>query len=330
MPFLYPGWFRVWWPAFGRGALRILTARRGRNLVGVVPMQLRHGAWRGLTNAHTPAFDLLARDDTALGALAGALLALGVREVAVAPLYAGCRSLRALEEAARLSGYRTVVRPGGRAPCLRLVGTLAEHERSLSRNLRHDVERRLRRLCESGAVSVQVSDGNERLHDLLDEGFAVEQRSWKGRRGTAIASDEQTRLFYVALARWAASRGWLRLAFLRLDGQPIAFQLDLEVAPSYYSLKIGYDPRYEHFSPGKLLAYMMVARSLVAGLSVYELLGADEPWKYRWTADGRDSVAFRAFSPSPAGRLAASAFLYARPLARQIPFATRLATVVRR
>jgi CelD/BcsL family acetyltransferase involved in cellulose biosynthesis len=223
-----------------------------------------------------------------------------------------------------------MLQPAARAPFLRLASGVAAHEQSLSRNLRHDVERRLRRLCEVGVVSVHVADGSERLEELLDEGFRVEQLSWKGTQRTAIASRGRTSRFYRELARWAASAGSLRLAFLRLDGRPIAFQFDLEMEPTYYSLKIGYDPEYERFSPGKLLAYTMVSRAVARGFAVYDLLGTDDSWKYRWTEDVHERVVFRAFSHSAAGRIASSTFLYARPLVRRMPFSGRVAAVLRR
>jgi CelD/BcsL family acetyltransferase involved in cellulose biosynthesis len=329
-PFLYPGWFQAWWSAFGAGALRLVTARRDDRLVGVVPMQARRGAWRSPTNAHSPGFDLLALDAKSLTVLSEALLAESVRELHVGPLDATGTALRALGEAARSRGYRTFVRPAGRAPYLRLAGDLRTHESSLSRNLRHDVERRLRRLCEAGVVSVQVSDGSACIDDLLEEGLRVEALGWKGRHGTAIAARAETTRFYTRLARWAAAVGWLRLAFLRLDGRAIAFQFDLELRSGYYSLKIGYDPEFERFSPGKLLAYMMVSRAVGSGLEVYELLGREEPWKARWTELARDQVVFRAFSPSLAGRLASSTFAYGRPLVRKVPFASRVAAGLRR
>jgi CelD/BcsL family acetyltransferase involved in cellulose biosynthesis len=329
-PFMYPGWFRAWWSAFGVGTLRVVTVRRDGQLVGLVPMQARRGAWAALTNAHTPAFDLLALGGDAMNVLAQGLVSTGRRELAIAPLEEDGAAVRALRDATDASGYRSVVRPAGRAPYLRLATELAAHERSVSRNLRHDIDRRLRRLCESGVVCVEVADGSERLDELLEEGFRVEWLGWKGREGTAIASSHRTAQFYGAVARWAASVGWLRLPFLRLDGRAIAFQLDFELPPSYYSLKIGYDPAYERFSPGKLLAYTMVSRAISRGLSTYELLGKDEPWKYRWTDERHERIAFRAFSPSPAGRVASSVFLYGRPLARRVPFAARIAAAVRR
>jgi CelD/BcsL family acetyltransferase involved in cellulose biosynthesis len=329
-PFVRPGWIDAWRRSFGRGALRIFIVKRRDRLVGLAPLERRAGRLRSPTNEHTPEFDVLALDDEAQRALVESLFADGARTVILRGMDARSRSSEAVHGGAGAAGYRAVVRPLGRAPYIRGGRSLADHERSLSRNLRHDVERRLRRLCEAGSVSVQLADGREGLDELLDEGFGVERAGWKGGERTAIASDPRTRRFYADVAHWAASRGWLRLAFLRLDRRAIAFQFDLQVDRTYYSLKIGYDAEYERFSPGKLLAYTMISRAVVAGLSSYELLGTDEPWKHRWTQDARERVALHAFAPSPAGLLSWSAHVHGRPLARRIPLAPRIAAALRR
>jgi CelD/BcsL family acetyltransferase involved in cellulose biosynthesis len=329
-PFVRPGWIWAWRSAFGRGALRILVVRRSGQLVGLVPLERRGRALRSPTNAHTPAFDFLALDDEVARALAQAIFAAGATIVVVERLDADGDGLAALRIAAQEAGYRELTLPLARSPYVRGERSLAQHERSLSRNLRHDVDRRLRRLCELGAVSVHVADGREHLDELLEEGFEVERLGWKGAAGTAITSQEQTRRFYADVARWAASTGSLRLAFLRLDGSTIAFQFDLETDETYYSLKIGYDPEYERFSPGKLLAYTMVSRAVSFGLGTYELLGKEEPWKHRWTDTSRERVAFHAFARSPAGFLSWSTMAHARPLARRVPLAARLAAAMRR
>jgi len=329
-PYLYPGWHRAWRTAFAGGALRVLAARRAGRLVGVLPMEVRRGGWRAPTNAHSPGFDILALDDEAASVLAAALFEERPRHLTIRPVDADGRALQALAAAAAAHGYMTLAHPSGRAPHLRLARDLRTHERALSRNLRHDVERRLRRLCETGSVSIEIANGRTGLEDLLREGFGVEAESWKGRRGTAIAAHNDTTRFYRDLAQWAADAGWLRLAFLRLDGRAIAFQFDLESGSRYYSLKIGYDPAFERFSPGKLLVYTMIARGVARGFRTYELLGTEEPWKERWTDLSRAQVSFRAFSPSTTGRLAASTFVQGKRIARRMPIAERLASALRR
>jgi CelD/BcsL family acetyltransferase involved in cellulose biosynthesis len=240
------------------------------------------------------------------------------------------RGLNALHSAAAQSGHRQIVTVEGRAPYIRCSSSLAAHRASLSTNLRHDTDRRLRRLSETGAVSIQVASDGMFLDSLLEEAFAVEELGWKGARGTAIASQDELRQFYTEIARWASARGWLRLAFLRLDGRAIAMQFDLEASRTYYSLKIGYDPAYERFAPGKLLAVAMVARAVATGADTYELLGKDEEWKYRFTRTFHERVAFSSFPRSPGGLLSWSASTYGLPIARRIPLAARVRDVVRR
>jgi CelD/BcsL family acetyltransferase involved in cellulose biosynthesis len=328
-PFIHPGWIRSWWSAFGRGDLQVFVLRREGRLVGLLPMQSRHGSLRSPSNAHTPVFDLLAADERVARVLADHVFASGAREITIGPLDAGGRALEVLRSAADAARYRTLVQPVLRAPYIRGGMSLSAYRRSLSANLRHDAERRLRRLCEAGAVSIEIADGGERLDLLLDEGFGVEGSGWKGATGTAVASRPATRRFYSEVARWAATLGWLRLAFLRFNEQPIAFQFDLELARTYYSLKIGYDPAFERFSPGKLLAHAMVARAIALGMESYELLGTDEPWKYRWGVSVRERVALRCFAHSPSGFVAWSSEMYGRRLARRLPLARRVAAAWR-
>ena len=59
-PFLRPGWFSVWWRAFGSGQLMVLAVRREGELAGVLPLARHRGALESLANYHTPAFGLLA------------------------------------------------------------------------------------------------------------------------------------------------------------------------------------------------------------------------------------------------------------------------------
>jgi CelD/BcsL family acetyltransferase involved in cellulose biosynthesis len=329
-PFVRPGWIRAWWGSFGRGELRVLAARRDGALVGVLPLSLRHGVLYSPTNEHTPAFDLVAVDDAAVRAVADALFGAHIRTVRLGRLAGDGAGRSGLETSSAQAGYRMAVTPVARAPYITCALTLEDHEHELSRNLRHDVQRRLRRLCEQGAVTIEVTDGGTNLAGLLDEGFRVEALSWKAAEGTAIASDARTRAFYDAVARWAAASGWLRLAFLRLDGRAIAFQFDLEVDTTYYSLKIGYDPAFDRYSPGKLLAYAMVARAVSTGLATYELLGMEEPWKDRWTSNFREYVRLEAYTRSPAGAASWAVAIHGRRLARRIPLASRVAAALRR
>lgn len=73
-PFLYPGWFRGWWTAFGEGTLEVVVARRDGELAGVAPLYRAGPELRSASNWHTPEFAPVAVDDDAAAALAHALV----------------------------------------------------------------------------------------------------------------------------------------------------------------------------------------------------------------------------------------------------------------
>ena len=152
-------------------------------------------------------------------------------------------------------------------------------------------------------MSFHIEDGGRDLDALLAEGFSIEGSGWKERRGTAIASQERTRRHYTEIARWAARRGSLRLAFLRLDGRPVAFQFALEENRRYYFVKGGYATEYARFAVGKLLVRFTLEYAFSRHLDSYEFLGAADLWKLEWTDTVRERVLFEAFTRSPAGLL---------------------------
>ena len=159
-------------------------------------------------------------------------------------------------------------------------------------------------MADQGKVSVDEADGSERLDVLLREAFELEAKGWKGARGTAIRSSAETRRFYTEVAAVAADRGWLRLHFLRLDGQSVAFTISLEYDRVQYLLKSGYDPDFARFAPGQQLLHETVRRAFAMELRRIEFGGAAEPYKMVWTDTTRERGETQAFAPGPAGRLA--------------------------
>ena len=326
-PFLRPGWIAVWSAAFAPGSLMVVAVRRQGELVGVVPLSRRHGALRSASNEHSPEFGFLAVDGDVAATLARAVFAERATTVRLDFVDPNDGGLEQCRQTARHVGYRSVERLRLRSPYLAIENDLSAHARP---GTRREAERRLRRLADAGSVTLEVADGSERLDGLLAEGFEVEASGWKGEQGTAIAGSSETRAFYTGVARWAAERGWLRLAFLRLDTRALAFVFGLEAEGVFYSLKSGFDPAFRRFGPGGVLRYQLLRRAFSAGLSRYEFLGDAEPSKLEWTAAYRPRVAFRAFAPSPSGLLRWTVHAHAYPLAKRVPLASRLRRGFRR
>jgi CelD/BcsL family acetyltransferase involved in cellulose biosynthesis len=317
-PFLRPGWTEAWNDAFGRGRLELVTARRDGRLVGLLPVQRRRSIVLSPTNWHTPLFGVLAEDDQARADLAGRLFDGGGSRIDLSMLDAADPALEALHATASRVRYRVVRRTITQPPYLPLEGSFEDYRAQLSRGLRREVGRHLRRLGEHGAVEFAFERGAERLDTLLDEGFAIEGSGWKARSGTAIVSRPETDRFYRGVARWAAARGALVLAFLRLEGRPLAFDMCIEEGGVCYVLKGGFDADFRRFAPGTLLTHASIERAYAEGLASYELLGTADSYKLAWTRAVHERVRFQAFSPSPAGQISRLAWTRGRALAKRV------------
>jgi CelD/BcsL family acetyltransferase involved in cellulose biosynthesis len=316
VPWARPGWFRAWYGAFAPDTGHVLTLRRRGTLVGVAPITSQRGIVGSASNWHTPEFSLVG-ESGALEQLASAVVARRPHRIAFRFVAADDPGTQAVRSAAERAGYTIQERTLEQSPYIETDGDWDAYRSERNSKLLRELGRRRRRLEGEGRFAFEVHDGSERLEELLAEGFQVEAAGWKATAGSAIVSQPATRLFYSEVGRWAAARGWLRLAFLRLDSKPLAFDFAVEHDGVHYLLKTGFDPDYRRFAPGTLLRHEMIARVFGEGLRSYEFLGRDEPWKLEWTNDVRQRALLQAFAPTPRGRLERVAFVYGRPLVKR-------------
>lgn len=313
-PFLWPGWIDAWWRAFGAGQLRILAVYEDGCLTGVLPLRRFLGAASSTTNHDTPLFGFLAANEPAAGQLVRALFSQTPRRIDLSflsPTDAGVSLTRA---AAKVAGYWVLSESSRAAPYVTINGDWEAYEGGLRRKFRSELRRRRRRLEEEGQLTLQVSDGTERLDELLEEGFRIEGSGWKGAYGTSVRSQPASRRFYTEVAHWASERGWLRLAFLRLDGRAVAFDYCLEHNKVHYLLKTGYDPTYAKFAPGMIMRHSMLSRAFAEGMATYDFLGlgSDSAWKREWTDALQERLFLRMFAPTALGLLDRAIFVSGR------------------
>jgi CelD/BcsL family acetyltransferase involved in cellulose biosynthesis len=278
-------------------------------------MEERRGALRAPVNWHSPLFGPLAADREAESELLERLFRQPHASIKLNVLTGGREGLAPFIAAAREQQRLVLSRTILRSPFIDLRGSFADYERGLSRNRRRSLGSGRRRLDRSGTVRFEVHDGSERLDELLDELLQVESSGWKGRSGTAIASRPETRRFYTEIARWAAERGWLRLAFLRLGDRAVACDYALEHNGVWYTLKAGYDEQLSSVGPGAILLREEIAHCFRSGLSRIELLGSEDPFKLSWTDRRAERTWLAAFRRDPTG-LAGWSLTGARQAAR--------------
>jgi CelD/BcsL family acetyltransferase involved in cellulose biosynthesis len=322
-PFVRPEHAQLHRRAFGGGRLRVVTAERDGDLVGLLPLHAVRGSWRSLTNWHTPHNELLIADDDAVQAVLWLLARRGPVRTELRFLLDD--DLARLESAAdrlgRIGVHHRVVE---RSPCIPMDGRdHATYHAGLRKRFRAELRRRRRRLEEQGEVRFAVHDGTQGLDGLLRRGFAVEASGWKGQAGSAMASEPDTLAYYRGLARWTAANGWLELAFLEVGGRDVAFALGISADGGYQLIKSGYDPAWRAYSPGQLLRGELIRRAFDRRLDLFDFGGDATPAKLEWTDLVRRTSVVELRPDTVGGRTSLLLEQRLRPMAKRLEAAVR-------
>jgi CelD/BcsL family acetyltransferase involved in cellulose biosynthesis len=309
VPFATHGWLSAWLDAFAPAAAPLVLVARAADGAALGMAAFLEERRRGVVRLVAPANDHSCRVEWALGPDPGS---------AVAALWGHLRDRVAwdvlllrdlprdgptsslLEPLARADGHLTGRWESLRTPRIPLRGVPAEERTDA--HFRANLRRRARRLHELGAVAVERAGSPDEADAALAGFLALEASGWKGEGGTAIALDPALIRFYARIVRDAAVRGALAVRTLTLDGRPVAVHLGLVHRGVYLLPKTAYDEALGHVSPGQLLQREVLAECEARGLTGFDFLGPDMPWKSDWAPERVPHDWLYVYRPGAAGR----------------------------
>lgn len=316
-PFLRHAWLSAWWKAFGgTRRLRVCTLWDNGELAGALPLYQARGHLAPTTNAHSNAFEPLARDERSLSELIRTVLAASpqLRLDLVpedSPLF------DPLVQVFTANKHLLLRVPGPASPTVDTTGSLDAYWQGRSKNARKDFRRRRKRLAGLPAVEQRILVEPENLDSELMRGLAVEGSGWKSRRGTAILDAPETTHFYREVATRFAELDKLRFSTISIDGDVAAFAFNLLDHGKIWCLKSGYSPVFAPFSPGKLLMLAQIERCFELDLSSFEFLGWADPWKSMFTQETRRHWTIGAYEKRPLPLVDYGLQRFVRPRARR-------------
>ena len=180
---------------------------------------------------------------------AGGSLFLHLAEIPLdSPLHAALTA-----ELRRQRRHGAVVMREERALLQSPLGAEEYYEASLSGKKRKELRRQHNRLAEEGDLAFERRRDCDGIDQWIADFLALEAEGWKGKAGSALASDAGTAALFAGTVEEAARLGRLERLSLTLDGKPIAMLANLIAAPGAFSYKTAFDERYARFSPGVLL-----------------------------------------------------------------------------
>jgi CelD/BcsL family acetyltransferase involved in cellulose biosynthesis len=217
-PFQSPAWLMAWWRHFGTGAPRVLIARVGEGLAGVLPLyELRELGIRKLLPIGIGLSDYIdALVDPAWPNAGDGMLA-AIMDV---PDWEECH-LPDLPPGGVLHGAGgpagVAEERGDSVPCpvLVLPDGAAALETIVPRKTLRDLRQAASRAEAAGGVRIETAD-SDTLASMLDDLFRLHEARWRSRGEPGVLADPAVQAFHRDVARALDAEGMLRLYRMRI------------------------------------------------------------------------------------------------------------------
>jgi CelD/BcsL family acetyltransferase involved in cellulose biosynthesis len=289
-PFHSPAWLLPWWREIGGGELRVLAARVGDHLVGLLPMYLQHESDKllPLGIAISDYLDGLFEEGCGPEVAGGMLRRLAERDdwrrcelhplrpgspLLTAPLPLGC-----IDEVLEFE------------PCLVLEVPAETQELGdvVPSKIRSNLRYFGRRAEQAGRLSFETATAAT-LAAFLEALFALHQTRWQQRGCPGVLADPAIRRFHRAAAPLLLNAGLLRLHVLRLDQRIVAAHYVLCAKRRACLYLSSFDPELGTVSPGTLILGHSIRQAMREGAREVDFLRGQERYKYFWGARDRPS-----------------------------------------
>lgn len=204
-----------------------------------------------------------------------------------------------------------------------LPETWSDYLKMLSRSHRKRCKKMLCQYVESGRVRVhQVTSETD-----FDKGFDILLKLHAARWGepanlTGVFSNRIFRKFHEKVARELLAMKQLRLAWLELDGTPVAVEYQFIGQETVYAYQAGTDPSVTEFPAGNLSLMTSIQFAISHGYKFFDLLRGNEPYKPHWRATPTACHDIQIWPDQISGRMAqAKLFMFKvrRWLKRRLP-----------
>ncbi len=282
-----PQYLAVWWAEFGAGAsLRVVEILDGDDLRSIVALAItadgivRFAGDPDTTDYRGPVCAPRDRD-----AVAAAMLAAVAGEpwhvFEMDGLAADSGWPEALTPAAKDAGYAVDEQKADACPRVTIPGSYEAYLAGLPGKLRHEINRKARRLeRDAGPYTVRLAT-EDTLDDDLESFFQM-HRSSDGPKGRFMHEGMAT--FFGSFAWMLFSQRWLRLALLEIGGEPWAGVYAFRSGNDWDVWNSAYDHRRRELAPGMILMAECLRLAAGEGCTTFDFLRGTEPYKYRFGA----------------------------------------------
>ena len=327
-------WVRTWWRHFGerrpRARLHVVVVRGPDGLVGIAPFYVHRLRLLGLVPFRRLLY-LGHRDSDYLDVLVARGMepacaeALATHLAEARPAFdvaileettERSRSGPLLADALARRGFRVSRAHDSPCPRTALARSWEETLARFGQSDRREVRRRLRNIQKEHRVELELVEPGPDVAPAMREFVEMHQERWARDGWWGAFADPAAAEFQCDVAERLARRGWLFLAFLRLDGRRWAVNYGFSFRDAvgvYLPGAREAPPALARHSPGRVLHALGMQWAIAHGRAVYDFMRGAEAYKYE--LDAVDVPNWRTVAYPRRPRAAAAAYRVQRALA---------------
>ena len=166
-----------------------------------------------------------------------------------------------------------------------------------SPKFRKVLRNKMNRVKKIGDLSVERMEISGSEDNVLKEMLEISENSWKRQIGTDLASNLNSKGFYMKLCDNLGPQGLIILWLLRKEGKAIAFEFHLTYNNVVYPIRADYDESFKSLSPGSILEFNIL-KTLFDEAKVREYNSCGHTYDYllNWTDNTRKHFNVEIFS----------------------------------
>ena len=293
--FFTPQWQEIWWRHFGATRqLHLLTVRSSDGILhGLAPLMSSNGA------ETSPRFELLgdlelcdyldvlmvpAHQQEVGRAVAEYLVAHGGEELELCwpNLSQHSPTPVVFHDSLVHNGLTVEVEQIETCPTALLPTDWEAYLATLRSKDRHELRRKLRRAESAVRLEYRATSVAAQLDADIDTFVALHRMSQQDAKQGFMTPEKEA--FFRDMAHQLWPHGWLDLAFLSADGEPIAALCCFAYGTTYAAYNSGYHPAYAELSAGIVLFAERIRQAIARGFTAFDFMRGNEPYKYRFGA----------------------------------------------
>ena len=307
-------WLYTWWEIFGddRRELFIIAVRENRQLTGIAPLVIHNLKDLNLFNFRR--IELLGtgedeKDEVCsnymdfiivkgkekevldeIGAFLIERQYIAWDEISLSSISKDSLNLRLLiERFSESTKYKIKQSNSLSCPYIKLTDDWEQYLKSLGDKTRRNIRKDRRVLADTGLLEYETYHQSD-SHKYFEDFMALHRKRWESKMDQDAFSSSKFVSFHKKISNLFSQKGWLKISFLKHNGNIIAGSYHFIYNGRLYAYQVGCDAQYDkRFSIGITEFGFNIEDAIRKGCKEYDFYkGNDNSYKWRLAKDKRE------------------------------------------